>query len=107
MLDFSQERKEAKVAKTKRQPKFDTEIKPVPIPHSIEHLEYSHMIYPIGFGYSEKGNILMWTFDHSENVDEPTIIEHLISPQNLQRIIEIAQETLDNLGRHTIGVKSK
>jgi len=92
---------------TKKQPKFDTYIKPVPIAHSIEHLEYSHMIYPIGFGYSEKGNILMWTFDHSENTDDPTIIEHIISPQNLQHIIEIAQETLDNLGRHTIGVKTK
>jgi hypothetical protein len=33
------------------------------------------------------------------------VLEHMISPKILERIIEIAQETLDNLGRHELGVK--
>ena len=39
--------------------------------------------------------------------EEAVVLEHLISPKILERIIEIAQETLDNLGRHNLGVKLK
>lgn len=69
-------------------------------------LEFMTSTYPIGFGYSDKGNVLLFVHDHTEG-EEPVVLEHMISPKILERIIEIAQETLDNLGRHTLGVKLK
>jgi nitrogen regulatory protein PII-like uncharacterized protein len=61
--------------------------------------------YPIGFGYSEAGNVVLFVHDHADNSEEAVVIEHIVTPKTLERIIEIAQETLDNLGRHTLGVK--
>lgn len=69
-------------------------------------LEFMTSTYPIGFGYSDKGNVLLFVHDHTEG-EEAVVLEHLISPKILERIIEIAQETLDNLGRHNLGVKLK
>ena len=69
-------------------------------------LEFMTSTYPIGFGYSKEGNVLMFVHDHAEG-EEPVVLEHLISAKILERIIENAQETLDNLGRHILGVKLK
>lgn len=82
-------------------------VKSAPIPDSADKLEFMTSTYPIGFGYSEKGNLLMFVHDHSVEGEEPVVLEHLIATKELERIIEIAHETLDNLGRHLIGVKIK
>ena len=67
-------------------------------------LEFMTSTYPIGFGYSKAGNVVLFVHDHTEG-EEPVVLEHMISPKILEKIIEIGQETLDNLGRHTLGVK--
>jgi nitrogen regulatory protein PII-like uncharacterized protein len=76
-----------------------------PISPNAEKLEFMSSTYPIGFGYSEAGNVVLFVHDHADNSEEAVVIEHILSPKTLERIIEIAQETLDNLGRHTLGVK--
>lgn len=78
-----------------------------PISPNAEKLEFMSSTYPIGFGYSEAGNVVLFVHDHADNSEEAVVIEHILSPKTLERIIEIAQETLDNLGRHTLGVKLK
>ena len=80
-------------------------VKSAPIPDSFDKLEFITSTYPIGFGYSERGNLLMFVRDHSVEGEEPVVIEHLIATKELEKIIEIAHETLDNLGRHLMGVK--
>jgi hypothetical protein len=82
-------------------------VKSAPFPDSADKLEFMTSTYPIGFGYSEKGNLLMFVHDHSVEGEEPVVLEHLIATKELERIIEIAHETLDNLGRHLMGVKIK
>jgi nitrogen regulatory protein PII-like uncharacterized protein len=76
-----------------------------PISPNAEKLEFMSSTYPIGFGYSEAGNVVLFVHDHADNSEEAVVIEHIVTPKTLERIIEIAQETLDNLGRHTLGVK--
>jgi hypothetical protein len=78
-----------------------------PISPNAEKLEFMLSTYPIGFGYSEEGNVVIFMHDHADNSEEAVVLEHIVTPKTLERIIEIAQETLDNLGRHTIGVKIK
>jgi hypothetical protein len=78
-----------------------------PISPNAEKLEFMSSTYPIGFGYSEAGNVVLFVHDHADNSEEAVVIEHIVTPKTLERIIEIAQETLDNLGRHTLGVKLK
>ncbi len=78
-----------------------------PMSPSAEKLEFMTSTYPIGFGYSEAGNVVLFVHDHADNSEEAVVIEHILTPKTLERIIEIAQETLDNLGRHTLGVKLK
>jgi hypothetical protein len=78
-----------------------------PLPSNADKLEFMNSTYPIGFGFSEKGNLLMFVHDHSVEGEAPVVLEHLIAPRELQKIIEAAQETLDNLGRHLMGVKPR
>lgn len=77
-----------------------------PMSDNAMHLDFMTSTYPIGFGYSEAGNVVLFVHDHTDG-EEAVVLEHMISPKILERIIEIAQETLDNLGRHTLGVKLK
>ena len=80
-------------------------VKSAPIPDSFDKLEFMSATYPIGFGFSERGNLLMFVHDHSVEGEAPVVLEHLIAVKELEKIIEIAHETLDNLGRHLMGVK--
>jgi hypothetical protein len=78
-----------------------------PISPNAEKLEFMLSTYPIGFGYSEQGNVVIFVHDHADKNEEAIVLEHIVAPKTLERIIEIAQETLDNLGRHNLGVKIK
>lgn len=77
-----------------------------PVSENALAMEYMSSVYPIGFGFSKEGNVAVFTHGHGEG-EEASVIEHLITPKQLERIIEIAQQTLDNLGRHTLGIKTR
>jgi hypothetical protein len=107
MIDFSQERKEAKVARKKTIPlPSRDEILVAPTSPTMMSMEYVVSVYPLGFGFSKEGNIAVFTNDYADSTD-PIYLEHIITPKQLEKIIETAQDILDNLGRHTIGVKTK
>jgi hypothetical protein len=74
---------------------------------NTDKLEFMSSVYPIGFGFSEAGNVVLFVHDHAVEGEESVVLEHLITAKELERIIEIAHETLDNLGRHILGVKTK
>jgi hypothetical protein len=78
-----------------------------PLSPNAEKLEFMTSTYPIGFGYSQEGNVVIFVHDHADNSEEAVVIEHIVSPKTLERVIEIAQETLTNLGLHNMGVKIK
>jgi hypothetical protein len=93
-------------------PKVKKQVRPekvfvAPMSPNTDKLEFMTSIYPIGFGFSNEGNAVLFVHDHAVEGEEKVVLEHLISPKTLERIIEIAQETLDNLGRHNLGVKIK
>jgi hypothetical protein len=94
------------VAKVKKQVRPEGVLL-APISPNAEKLEFMTSTYPIGFGYSEQGNVVIFVHDHADNSEEAVVIEHIVTPKTLERIIEIAHETLDNLGRHNLGVKTK
>lgn len=94
-----------KVAKVKKQVRPEG-VLVAPISPNAEKLEFMLSTYPIGFGYSEQGNVVIFVHDHTEG-EEAVVVEHIVTPKTLERIIEIAHETLDNLGRHNMGVKTK
>jgi hypothetical protein len=95
-----------KVAKVKKQVRPEG-VLVAPISPNAEKLEFMLSTYPIGFGYSEQGNVVIFVHDHADKGEEAIVLEHIVAPKTLERIIEIAQETLDNLGRHNLGVKIK
>ncbi len=76
-------------------------------PLSDKALEMEYMIsaYPIGFGYTEKGNAVVIAHSQDEN-DNIVVVEHLITPKQLERIIEIAQEVLGEMGKQALGIKT-
>jgi hypothetical protein len=94
------------MAKVKKQVRPKT-ILVAPLSENTDKMEFMSSVYPIGFGYSEAGNVALFVHDHAVEGEEGVVLEHLITAKELERIIEIAQETLDNLGRHLMGVKIK
>jgi hypothetical protein len=94
------------MAKVKKQVRPE-KVLVAPMSPNTDKLEFMTSTYPIGFGYSEAGNVVLFVHDHAVEGEESVVLEHLITAKELERIIEIAHETLDNLGRHTLGVKTK
>jgi hypothetical protein len=95
------------MARVKKQVRPDEKVLIAPMSPNADKLEFMVSTYPIGFGFSDKGNAVLFVHDHAVEGEESVVLEHIISPRTLERIIELAQETLDNLGRHTLGVKTK
>jgi hypothetical protein len=94
------------MAKVKKQVRPNSKFSIAPLSPNTDKMEFMTSVYPIGFGYSEAGNVALFVHDHAvAEGEEGVVLEHLITARELERIIEAAQETLDNLGRHTIGVK--
>ncbi len=84
----------------------ESKVLVAPLSENAMTMEYMSSVYPIGFGYSKEGNVAVFTHDYSDSKDR-IVLEHLITPKQLEKIIETAQDVLDNLGRHAIGVKSR
>jgi len=96
------------MAKVKKQVRPNKTFSVAPMSDNMDKMEFMSSVYPIGFGYSEAGNVALFVHDHAvAEGEEGVVLEHLITAKELERIIEIAQETLDNLGRHLMGVKTK
>lgn len=93
------------MAKVKKQVRPVSKFTVAPLSENTDKMEFMTSVYPIGFGYSEAGNVALFVHDHAVEGEEAVVLEHLISPRELERIIEAAQETLDNLGRSRMGVK--
>jgi hypothetical protein len=93
------------VSKVKKQVRPNKTITVAPMSENTDKMEFMTSVYPIGFGYSQEGNVALFVHDHAVEGEEGVVLEHLISPRELERIIEAAQETLDNLGRSRLGVK--
>lgn len=93
------------MSKIKKQVRPDKPITIAPMSDNTDKMEFMTSVYPIGFGYSKTGNVALFVHDHAVEGEEGVVLEHLISPRELERIIEAAQETLDNLGRSRMGVK--
>lgn len=96
--------------KPKKRTRVKKQIRPekilvAPMSPNLDKLEFMTSVYPIGFGYSEAGNVALFVHDHAVEGEEGVVLEHLITAKELERIIEAAQETLDNLGRSRMGVK--
>lgn len=91
--------------KTVPLPKSD-EILVAPTSPSMLTMEYVSSVYPLGFGFSKEGNVAVFTHDYADSTD-PIYLEHIITPKQLEKIIETAQDVLDNLGRHQLGLKSR
>jgi hypothetical protein len=94
------------VAKVKKQVR-PKKVLVAPLSPNTDKLEFMSSVYPLGFGFSEAGNVVLFVHDHAVEGEEGVVLEHLITAKELERIIETAQETLDNLGRHRMGVKTK
>ncbi len=78
-----------------------------PFSPNAEKLVFMHSVYPIGFGYSEEGNVVIFMHDHTGDGEEAVVIEHIVSPKTLERVIEVVRETLTSLALHNMGVKVK
>jgi len=52
-----------------------------------------------------KGNAVVIAHSQEEN-DNIVVVEHLITPKQLERIIEIAQEVLGEMGKQALGIKT-
>ena len=78
-----------------------------PMSENALSMEYMSSVYPIGFGFTDKGNAVVVSYGFADEGSEPSVVEHLITPKQLERIIEAGQEVLDRLARHAIGVKSR
>lgn len=94
-----------KTVKRKTVPLPKNEILVAPLSDKALEMEYMSSVYPIGFGYTEKGNAVV--IAHSkDDEDNLIVVEHLITPKQLERIIEIAQEVLGEMGKQALGIKT-
>lgn len=78
-----------------------------PLSENALKMEFMSSVYPIGFGFTDKGNAVVISYGFADEATEPSVVEHLITPKQLERIIEAGQEVLDNLARHSLGIKTR
>lgn len=73
-----------------------------PVPQRLAEYETLSSVYPIGFGITKDGKANLFLYGKDGEV-----VEFEITPTTLMKIAEMAEETLNNLGRKMLGVPVK